>query len=190
MAFNYFGYGAFLECECDGENIIVHRNTGEVRKYPTRLGIALPKQKTKFISEDIMWYLEDESHTTFYVGRANGSVSGYRKLDNLLCRISSWKPPEQPILQDVGSAYDVISHRLVIDLSDLRTCYILGTNDEYVFNEKFNAIVNIPASIAACTQKIRGIYVIKSDGEEVDYGRLGRWIVEDISWCGDTKRLL
>lgn len=190
MSFNYFGYGAFLECECDGDNIIVYRNTGEVRKYPTKLKTVLPKQQVEFIGHNIMWYMEDAEHTMYYVGREDGSINGYKIKDNLMCRVSSWKPPQQLMCQDIGSCYDYVNHRLVMDASDMRTCYILGTNDEYVFNEPFHDLVNISAAIALGMRRVPGIHIVGLSGEEVDYVKRGRRIMAHSSWCGDTKRLL
>ena len=190
MAFNYHGYGAYLECECDGQNIIVYRNSGEIRKYPTTLKTVLPKQRIPFDSRNILWYMENAEHTMYFVGRADGSINGYDIGTNLMRRISNWKPPEDVICQDVGSCFDECSKRMVIDCSDMRTCYILDSNDEYVFNEPFHSVVNIPAAIALCVRHERGIHIIKASGEEVDVANAGRWIVSNSTSWSDKKKLL
>lgn len=188
MSFNYGGYGGYLYVECDGSNICVYRNTGEIRKYKTDLGTVLPKQRIPFNSEELMWYMEDND--IFYVGRNNGTIAGFRKEDNLLVRLSFWTPPARVDLRDVGAYYYYTGKRVMLDVSDCRTCYVDSSEDEYIFNEPFTLMTDAPSAIAAIMRKEAGLHIHLITGEEVCVADAGKWFVSDCSRLGDKKRLL
>lgn len=188
MGFNYLGVGSYLECECDGSSILVYRNTGEVRKYKTTLHTIIPKQLQHFEGYNVYFYLEYAG--VCYVGRADGSITGYRLQDDLLVRISSWEPPTSMLLEDIGSFYDVKARRVMLDSSDRRTAYVAESTNEYIFNEPFNRVVNVPAAIAAAVAREPGLHICTVTEREVNVQNDGRWVIQDSSRLGDKKKLI
>lgn len=188
MGFNYLGVGSYLECACDGSNILVYRNTGEVRKYKTNLQVAIPRQRRIFEGYNVYFYLEHDG--VCYVGRADGSLTGYRLRDDLLVRITSWEAPEAPRLEDIGSYYDVKARRAMLDTSDRRTIYVAESTNEYILKQPFNRVVNVPAAIGAAVAREPGLHICTVTEKEVDLQNDGRWFIQDSTGSGDKKKLI
>jgi hypothetical protein len=187
VGFNNRGFGAFLPCEVKDGKIVVYRNSGEIREYKTTLKVNIPKQCYIYSAIEVLFYLEHEG--ICYIGRENGSISGYRMSDNLLVKISSWESPKSPLVRDCGVYYLYKELRAVLDLSDMRTVYFSDIADEYIFNEPFHMIVDTTASLARAFTLKSDYHIITREGV-VDTSASGRWFVQDIYGIRDKKQLI
>lgn len=190
MGFRYFGYGDCLECECDGKEIIVYRHNGEIERFPTNLTLALPRQQTYFEGVGIMWVLYDENKSRMFIGRQDGSVSGYFTENDLLMFYGRWTVPPQIPVKDVGAYFlEDITYRVVLNGLDNRTCYILGLYHEYVFNKPNFDIYVISDAIAKCINGNYGLHIV-SLREEVNVNENGHWFMADFRKSRDRIRFI
>lgn len=189
MSFNYFGMGAYLDCECKNSTIYVYRNCGDIEQYPIYADIVIHKQNTPFKGKDVLFYLEEDG--TFLVGRSDGSVGQYRLSDNLLLGVYSWKPPKNLLYQEIGTfTRNKRLYQMYLNVEDKRTCYILGLDNEYVFNEPFNKNVNLSTALAYAMRNGDGVHIVTENLEEVNWNDEGRWFIPNTTWCGNPRELL
>ena len=190
MGFRYFGYGDCLECECDGKQIIVYRHNGEIDRFPTNLTTVLPRQQVYFKGVDIMWVMYDSDKSKMFVGRQDGTVSGYFVEDDLLMFYGRWTTPPRIPVKDVGAYYiEDRTHQVVLNGLDNRTCYILGLYHEYVFNKPNFDIYVISDAIARCRDQNYGLHLITLK-REVDVYAEGHWFMADFRKSRDPLRLI
>jgi hypothetical protein len=175
MAFRYHRLGITLAARSDKEHIIVETPVGEA-KYKVPFGVEIPLQANDFISNLIVFYLEHDG--ICYVGRRDGTFSGYRVGDNLLVRTGRWEPPEERTLSAVGVYFDEyrIRRGAYIDDTDRRTIYVAQKNKIYVFNKAHKEEFVTVQRYAPYYYKL---YLYTQEGE-IDTDEEGRWFVSSV----------
>lgn len=173
MGFRYYGKGAFLACECDGDNIIVHRTSGEIAKYPTKLRKEIPLQTVRFIGSGVAFVLYD-TDGVMYVGRNNGTITGYQ--GDLITRYTSWQAPSFPHYAYVGSIQGNMLYSLLLDPYDNRTLILGESDNEYVLDEPYSGYADeaLTGSEAVCNPE--HIILLRQGGQFV-YDPKGKWAV-------------
>lgn len=104
MGFNYFDIGQIHPCGIANKQVYQKLPSGKVISYPTGLDITVPEQLNLFISDCIAFVLYDNENE--YIGRFDGTISIYRKSDDLLVGLNFWTAPKVPNVIPCGYLYN------------------------------------------------------------------------------------
>jgi hypothetical protein len=135
MGFNYFNYGNIHPCGISQGKVFYILPSGKRVEFETKLNVEIPEQTNLFISDRVAFLLYHEDK--MYIGRFDDSISIYRKSDELLVGLNSWKAPMESKTVVCGyynNGYSITEIHL--DLRDRRTVYICGENHEGVLKEE------------------------------------------------------
>lgn len=123
MGFNLYNLGVIRECWLD-KGTLKYKSpvTGHVDVCETDLDVSVSPQTNIFYSKNVAFFLEDE--TTWYIGRFDGKVSLYNKINQLLVGLRNWVVPPHPptavcgYYKPMGVVYEV-----ALNLSDKQTLF-------------------------------------------------------------------
>jgi hypothetical protein len=182
LAFRYFNTGATLAAKSDGKSIIVETPTGDVAEYTAPLNVVIPTQAFSFISNVVMFYLEHKG--VCYVGRRDGTFSGYRLSDDMLVRCGTWDPPAERQNVTIGIYNDDtgLPWTVFLDKTDLRTAYTERRNKIFVFNKPFTKQAVIGGAFSGKNE----LYINTTEGR-VDVNEDGRWFVPSVQRSRDIQ---
>lgn len=170
MAYRHF-YGApYLQCWADGTHICVREPGGSVSRYACSLGIRVAPQVIPFRSPEAVWCLR--SGGVLYVGRNDGTCSGFRESDGLLVRYGVWDFPVGRRFVQVGQCYGLPAY---IDTADLSTVYVSGRSKVFLLYRPLNSdVLRLPVlgdQYARCER-----LTIYPEGGVFDADRSGTWV--------------
>jgi hypothetical protein len=186
VAFRHVKLGTALVARSDGEYVIVENTTGGVEKYKAPLGVVTQNQLHDFESDLVNFYLEHDG--VCYVGRKDGTFSGYKLEDNLLTRFGKWEAPLERDLALVGSYCNTykVAWSAYIDLTDLRTIYMARNKDIYVLNDRYRKSVNIRPSLVSSWKGEEGLHLFTEEGR-IDLDENGHWFVPSVPRSRNNK---
>ena len=176
MSYRNYGLGSYLPVRVHSGNIEIQFNTG-VEQYPTRLNIETDWQIRQFNMLECLFVIEHDG--VRYVGREDGSVSGYRLSDDLLVCSSGWKVPPKPRMKQIGAVHTLVPCVASLDLVRERIVYAPYTKHEFVFDEPFREDVFMPTALAeALGNETLSLFIWDSNGEEVNCNEKGQWFIQ------------
>lgn len=189
MGFNNNNKGSIHLCWM--ENGVLYEEAAcskQVRSYPTKLDISLPKQKNLFVSNTVAFLLYDEDK--MYIGRFDGVISIYDKNSRLLLGISAWSPPEGVPLKLIGFFHTAAGIKEVnLDLRDHQTVYIDWHRIEALLSKPFNiTITDTFTALDRCyTPTLSTWYFFDKEGNKVG---LSVWDIQNSLWKQDCEIFL
>lgn len=191
MSFRYHtDFCQYLPCECIDGVLRVYCNTGKVDEFETTIKENIHKQCCMFKAMDnIMWVLDSDDGSGYYIGRRDGTITKYAYETNLLIGIKKWKAPIESVRIEAGAYNKGTLHKVTIDTKDYRTFNIFGTFDEYVLHEPLYDSFNVSAAIALACDSCTGLHLVTSGGE-LDIGTQGTWHLQAYPKGRDFRRLL
>lgn len=177
MSYRNYNYGIHLPISCHNNKICIKFHTGE-EYYETTLTDEIQEQVLFFNLPEFVLFVAEENGVR-YIGREDGSISGYRISDNVLVRIASWKTPPKPKLQLAGYVNEVGLQPAYVDNVRKRIIYLKDRKAEFDTKSDFLLDVSPTASMSkALYGKGLNLSIVTTDCKEVDAGELGYWRVQ------------
>lgn len=170
MSFSLFPYAPPLACWAADTSICVREIDGSVSTYACNLGFTTRPQLVQFIGVGAVWVLWHED--TLFVGRDDGTFSGFRKSDSLLVRFGAWDYPFDRKTYVIGQ---MGAHFAYLDSRDLRTVYITNEGPVYLFHKPFSGPVYEYAYLKEYL-KATPYLTIPVKGGIVDVSTAGTWV--------------
>lgn len=176
MGYRNYNIGSFLPVRIHEGNVEIKFNTG-IEKYSTRSKLETAWQVNEFYLNEVLFVIEQDGIR--YIGRYDGTMSGYSIRDGLLVSVSGFKSPPKPILKVIGATHTLIACAAQLDITRRRIVYAPYTKDEFVFYEPFKEAVFMPSAYADSLQSLKqSLYIYNKNGEEVDCSEKGQWFVQ------------
>lgn len=180
----------YLPCEVVDGVLRVYCNTGKVEEFDTTIKENIHKQTCMFQAIDnIMWVLDADDGSGYYIGRRDNSITKYAYDNNLIIGIKKWHAPIESVRIDVGAYNKGTLRKAFIDTKDYRTCNIEGIYDEYILHQPLYDMCDISAAIALAVNTFTGLHIVVNGGE-IDIGAQGDWHLQARPAGRDFRRLL
>lgn len=176
MGYRNYNHGSFLPVACDGNKIQIWFNTG-LEEFETKLNTKIERQVNEFYLPNVLFMMYKDN--VRYVGREDGTISGYDVNDHSLVRISSWVLPPRPRLEHIGGAF--YNRPIVADIDRVRnrTVYVAQSQEEYVFDKPFLKTPFLPEGLTGSyITDPRHLTIVTEDGSEVNTYESGHWCVQ------------
>lgn len=176
MGYYNYGKGSYLPVRVSNGNVEIQFNTG-VELYSTSLKIDSDWNIIQFYVDDVLFMIQHDD--VRYIGRPDGTISGYRINDNLLVASAVWTVPPKPVLKPIGAMYTLIPCAAELDLVRKRIVYTPYTKDEFVFDKPFTDDIFMPTSLGdSLNSTMRKLHITRKNGEEVNCDEEGQWFVQ------------
>lgn len=166
MGFNYFNQGNIRDCCVENGKILVRDPYGNITSYECSLNKNLPWQINIFLDPFVAFVLYDEDKEIEYIGRFDGTISGYRCSDNLLCDLGKWIIGVLPMFIHIGyiRVNDGLA-RIVLDDKDKMSVFAEVRRWETRLKSPFKYPVDLyGASVFAESNRIEDYYIMLKGG--------------------------
>lgn len=169
MGFRPFSYAPYLYCWADMDCVKVQELNGTISSYACALGFCTEKQLIPFTGSRAMWCLQHEE--LLFVGRYDGTFSGFRPKDHLVVRYGPWKCPFYRGWVLVGQCDGKLAY---LDTLDHRTIYLQDDVRAFVLHDPLPDGAQVPAAYSDAMQKVPQLTVYMKGGL-LDVEALGVW---------------
>ena len=132
MGFRYKEIKAIFGAEVKDGKLRVHIPGGMVMEYDTSIKVDIPLQHTGFTGKGVAFCLEADN--IVYIGRTNGSWTGYRISDNFLMKQGTWAG--MPKLVEAGNFVSDMMAETVYTIHPKCSVFLLSDTSTAFISEK------------------------------------------------------
>lgn len=177
MGFRNYGYGPFLPVRILEGEVWIEFQTG-VETYDTKLTKSTEWSVVEFYLPDCLFVIESDGIR--YVGRADGTIDGYRISDDSYVIRNSWKVPPPPQMKIVGTAHMGGVQAASLDCVRSQIVYLPNTTSCFVFEKPFlMETLYMPTAIATTMRdKTLSLDIFDGTGKAVNTDELGEWVIQ------------
>ena len=170
MAYRYFDGAPFLYCWATEKSLNVQELNGSVSEYWCPFGFYTGKQLNFFESPDAVWCLRHDG--VLFVGRNDGTFSGFRERDGLLVRYGRWRYPGYVEFEVIGQYR---GEPVYLNTWDLRTVYGCDPRIAYILHKRMSLDIIVLPSL--CDRVLRnGRLTIYTRGGLLNEEAAGAWV--------------
>lgn len=177
----YHGFGTTRPCWVQSNILYYELSDGTIMQTACPLRVDIAKQCNRFRGWNIMFILEKDG--TRFIGRTDGTFTGYRISDGAVTRIGQWTSPYAgyKLWNRCGTYHDIGKDarlEFVVQVDSPDIFYILNTNFEYVVKNGIwvdTIETNVASQSVAQATTMRVQSVTGWDINNVE----GRWVYDD-----------